>query len=362
MDLNERIILGNIESKMRIMKGMELNDDEINASFSAIEKNILEKAFNHKYIRKEGQKYIYEEPKVPEGSKMSDEEKEARAFDEEHKKGGSYEKQHNADQKKIEARGKQPEEKSGSEGMKTSDVKVGDFVKIKDYWSKKYSRNTYRVSKIDKDEIEVKWMKENGSTETKKFGLGQHRDEGSFKIAPEDSGLWSFEEWENWRNKVKKGTDSSITKSEDSKERKVALVMREFKDGKLKSSSGDSVTDRDQAIAIALSEAGLSKGEVDESGLEKGVYIDDAENRKLGRVGQKYGVEDEALAKELKVLEVKEKEVAGVLDKLFGEEEDAPSAGAVRNIRAKIEIQVGLLQRIQGRQEKVKRLLKGAKN
>jgi hypothetical protein len=42
---------------------------------------------------------------------------------------------------------------------------------------------------------------------------------------------------------------------------KVAKVMREFKEGKLHSSSGELVTKRDQAIAIALSEAGLSKFE-----------------------------------------------------------------------------------------------------
>lgn len=36
---------------------------------------------------------------------------------------------------------------------------------------------------------------------------------------------------------------------------KIAEVMREFKKGKLKSSSGEVVTDRDQAIAIGISEA-----------------------------------------------------------------------------------------------------------
>lgn len=42
----------------------------------------------------------------------------------------------------------------------------------------------------------------------------------------------------------------------DSKfDRKVARVMREFKRGKLKSGSGEAVTDREQALAIALSEA-----------------------------------------------------------------------------------------------------------
>lgn len=50
---------------------------------------------------------------------------------------------------------------------------------------------------------------------------------------------------------------------------KVARVMREFKAGELKSSSGKKVTNPKQAIAIGLSEAGLSKkakgGEMKES-------------------------------------------------------------------------------------------------
>lgn len=40
---------------------------------------------------------------------------------------------------------------------------------------------------------------------------------------------------------------------------KIGKVMSEFKRGKLKSGSGKKVTDRDQAIAIAMSEAGRSK-------------------------------------------------------------------------------------------------------
>jgi hypothetical protein len=40
---------------------------------------------------------------------------------------------------------------------------------------------------------------------------------------------------------------------------KVATVMREYSKGKLKSSSGGKVKNRKQAIAIAMSEAGLSR-------------------------------------------------------------------------------------------------------
>lgn len=50
---------------------------------------------------------------------------------------------------------------------------------------------------------------------------------------------------------------------------KVATVMREFKAGKLKSSSGQKVTNPKQAIAIGLSEAGLSKPKMKEGGQMK---------------------------------------------------------------------------------------------
>ena len=40
---------------------------------------------------------------------------------------------------------------------------------------------------------------------------------------------------------------------------KVAKVMHEYKEGSLKSGSGHKVTDRDQAVAIAMSEAGMSR-------------------------------------------------------------------------------------------------------
>jgi len=44
-------------------------------------------------------------------------------------------------------------------------------------------------------------------------------------------------------------------KYSDAAEKKVGKVMKEFKEGKLKSSSGDKVRDRKQAIAIGISEA-----------------------------------------------------------------------------------------------------------
>ncbi|MFP3593224.1 DUF6496 domain-containing protein [Chryseobacterium sp. SIMBA_038] len=47
----------------------------------------------------------------------------------------------------------------------------------------------------------------------------------------------------------------SKTKYSDKAQDKVGKVMHEFKEGKLKSSSGEKVTDRKQAIAIGISEA-----------------------------------------------------------------------------------------------------------
>lgn len=41
--------------------------------------------------------------------------------------------------------------------------------------------------------------------------------------------------------------------------RKVHKVMSEYKHGTLRSSSGQKVKGRDQAVAIAMSEAGMSK-------------------------------------------------------------------------------------------------------
>jgi len=60
-------------------------------------------------------------------------------------------------------------------------------------------------------------------------------------------------------NLMKSFSDNTLEKS--SKEEKISKVMKEFKEGNLKSSSGNVVTDKNQAIAIALSEAGVEKAE-----------------------------------------------------------------------------------------------------
>jgi len=53
--------------------------------------------------------------------------------------------------------------------------------------------------------------------------------------------------------------------NEKARTAKIRKVMREFKAGTLKSSTGEKVANQRQAIAIALSEAGMSKqGKSDE--------------------------------------------------------------------------------------------------
>lgn len=47
----------------------------------------------------------------------------------------------------------------------------------------------------------------------------------------------------------------SKTKYSEKAQKKVEKVMEEFKEGKLKSSSGEKVTNRKQAVAIGISEA-----------------------------------------------------------------------------------------------------------
>jgi hypothetical protein len=51
----------------------------------------------------------------------------------------------------------------------------------------------------------------------------------------------------------------SKAKTKAGKQRAVAKEMGAFAQGTLKSGSGKKVTDRDQAIAISISQAGLSK-------------------------------------------------------------------------------------------------------
>jgi hypothetical protein len=86
---------------------------------------------------------------------------------------------------------------------------------------------------------------------------------------------------ETTSGKMVKSAKGGLTKSQ----KKIGSVMRRFKKDKLKSSSGKKVTNRKQAIAIALSEAGQSKikkaAEGDMIENLSGSLMSDAELKKL---------------------------------------------------------------------------------
>ena len=59
--------------------------------------------------------------------------------------------------------------------------------------------------------------------------------------------------------------DDAMPKTKKARQAKIAKVMREFKAGTLKGSDKKAITNRKQAIAIALSSAGMSmQGKSDE--------------------------------------------------------------------------------------------------
>jgi len=106
-------------------------------------------------------------------------------------------------------------------------------------------------------------LRDHGARNTRIFGLKT----GYFdpEIAPDIMGHPGVQEAverlaaiRQGRYGLAKGVEDA-PESEDDMNAKVAKVMQEFKDGTLKTSSGETVTDRDQAIAIALSEAGNSR-------------------------------------------------------------------------------------------------------
>ena len=80
----------------------------------------------------------------------------------------------------------------------------------------------------------------------------------SFELFPSGSKEFANEKnAKKWANKVLE-LDEDMTKDNklsEAEQEKVGIVMKEFKEGELKSGSGEKVTDPKQAIAIALSEA-----------------------------------------------------------------------------------------------------------
>lgn len=105
----------------------------------------------------------------------------------------------------------------------------------------------------DEDKRFLKEMEEKGfnipSNEEFKKITGKTYQEFNKKY-PSPKGKESSKEEGDKREKAKTTNDANMSEQE-----KVGVVMKEFKEGELKSGSGEKVTDPKQAIAIALSEA-----------------------------------------------------------------------------------------------------------
>lgn len=119
-------------------------------------------------------------------------------------------------------------------GDEIKSIKKGD--RIKDKYG--YEAEVYYA---DGEKIEAQYK--SGATYTYRQ---KDFDNGEVRFLWSDRNIYKDSNYE-------KGGQTAAQK------KKIEKVMHEFKMGTLKSSSGDKVSDREQAIAIALSEVGLSK-------------------------------------------------------------------------------------------------------
>lgn len=105
-----------------------------------------------------------------------------------------------------------------------------------------------------------------------------------------------------------------VIKSGDNK---VERVMREFKEGKLKTSSGKLVTDHAQALAIALSEAGLSNKSLKKAEIRNKLKVCKSQ---LQNILRKEIMDDRAIKSEIiklfKSPTVKDSEVHALAERL----------------------------------------------
>ncbi len=80
------------------------------------------------------------------------------------------------------------------------------------------------------------------------------------------------------------------------KQAKISRTLREFKAGTLKSSSGEKITNYKRAVAIALSQAGMSMPKKDASEEYMRAFIKQvlAEEETMEEEGEEEGEEEEA--------------------------------------------------------------------
>lgn len=110
--------------------------------------------------------------------------------------------------------------------------------------------------------------------------------DGFTKKEAQKEGFKAFQDYikkdvDGFKKDVKEMLDKAQTTNDkdlsEPEQEKVGVVMKEFKDGELKSGSGEKVTDPKQAIAIALSEAKKAKDEILEFKEKKVMKEDDVD-------------------------------------------------------------------------------------
>lgn len=172
--------------------------------------------------------------------------------------------------------------KSGKEQEKyisdlTRGIAAKDRAGVNDFWTKKiagkkpmndYGTDDY-MSPFDKQWAQDKGLEKPGSKtphhwevedDLERMGLKKMiqmiKDETSVGLFSDDR-YHESSEWKVLETKYygKNARSDAKEKGKKAAEEKIAKVMSEFKDGKLKSSSGGKVKNRKQAIAIALPEA-----------------------------------------------------------------------------------------------------------
>lgn len=203
----------------------------------------------HKYLKIENGKYIYDHFKMTS--------KDHHKVSEEHNDKRQLLQEHGGDKDKLEMHSKLAKEhediaykKEGEERKKIKkDKEVHDDGKYNDKLVKNSNKQILSGS-IDKLKKLEKFLNSNFEVKTEIIN--------NKLIVKHDYGA---DELRDILNNEEDYQDISIEKSEDHTQHKVHKVMKEFKEGKLHSGSkeGEKVTDRKQAIAIAMSEAGLSK-------------------------------------------------------------------------------------------------------
>ena len=201
------------------------------------------------------------------------------------------------------------------------------FLRAEDYVVTKNTNNSWSDEDLD-DETAKKY------TEAKKYlrkaenahKLGNHKEAEEFeKKADELSGI----------------KEIAKDAKPDAKQEKVGVVMKEFKEGELKSGSGEKVTNPKQAIAIALSEA-------DKIAKDKEIPEKQDEPEKAGdevalnKGEEKMADEVKETPAEEKVEETKEEVVEDTCDK--AEEEVKPACDEKEDKRKLIDEIGGILK------------------